>query len=94
MKIFDKIKEAQIEDYIVSFNYNTCKISVRRKDGKKIDQKSEKFKNDINRIKQSKEYIANMNMMRVSSVKYKEDVAQKESDKLLEFTKYLLNQDK
>ena len=90
----EKISQLDIGKYIVSFNLDTGKISIRRKDGKKIDQNSEKFKKDLSIIKQSKEYIANMNIMRLEISRHEKNVSKQEEDKLFEFTNYLLNQDR
>ena len=92
MKDLEKISQLDIGKYIVSFNLDTGKISIRRKDGKKIDQNSEKFKKDLSIIKQSKEYIANMNIMRLEISRHEKNVSKQEEDKLFEFTNYLLNQ--
>ena len=92
MKHLEKINQLDIGKYIVSFNLYTGKISIRRKDGKKIDQNSEKFKKDLSIIKQSKEYIANMNIMRLEISRHEKNVSKQEEDKLFEFTNYLLNQ--
>ncbi len=94
MKDLEKISQLDIGKYIVSFNLDTGKISIRRKDGKKIDQNSEKFKKDLSIIKQSKEYIANMNIMRLEISRHEKNVSKQEEDKLFEFTNYLLNQDR
>lgn len=94
MKDLEKINQLDIGKYIVSFNLDTGKISIRRKDGKKIDQNSEKFKKDLSIIKQSKEYIANMNIMRLEISRHEKNVSKQEEDKLFEFTNYLLNQDR
>lgn len=94
MKDLEKVIELEIGKYIVSFNLDTLKTSIRRKDGKKIDQNSEKFKKDLSIIKQSKAYIANMNIMRLESSRREKNVTKEEEDKLLEFTNYLLNQDR
>ena len=94
MSKFDKNVELEAGSYIVTFNHSTFKTSIRRKDGKKIDTKSHKFKKDLEKIKNSKEYIANMNLMRVDSAKHDKEITEEEKEKLLEFTKHLLNQDK
>lgn len=94
MKELEKINQLEIGQYIVSFNLDTFKTSIRRKDGKKIDQNSEKFKQDLSIIKQSKAYIANMNIMRLESSRHEKNVTKQEEDKLFEFTNYLLNQDR
>lgn len=94
MKDLEKINQLEIGQYIVSFNLDTFKTSIRRKDGKKIDQNSEKFKKDLSIIKQSKAYIANMNIMRLENSRHEKNVTKQEEDKLFEFTNYLLNQDR
>lgn len=93
MSMFDKNVEIEIGGYIVTFNHSTFKTSIRRKDGKKIDQNSDKFKKDLAIIKSSKEYIANMNLMRMESARHEKEITEKETERLLEFTKHLLNQD-
>lgn len=93
MSNLDKTVEIEIDEYIVTFNHSTFKTSVRRKDGKKIEQKSEKFKRDLLRIKTSKEYIANQNLMRADSANRNIAITEKEKEDLLRFTRHLLDHD-
>lgn len=94
MRETDKNVEIEIDKYIVTFNHSTFKTSIRRKDGKKIDQNSEKFKKDLIKIKNSKEYTTNQYLMRLDCAKHDREKSEEEKRKLLEFTKSLLNQDK
>ena len=93
MSNLDKTVEIEIDEYIVTFNHSTFKTSVRRKDGKKIEQKSEKFKRDLLRIKTSKEYIANQYLMRADSANRNIAITEKEKEDLLRFTRHLLDHD-
>lgn len=93
MSKLDKKVQIEIDDYIVTFNHTTLKTSVRRKDGKKIDQKSDKFKKDLLKIKTTKEYITNQNLMRIKGGNRNIAVSEKEKADLLRFTKQLLHED-
>ena len=95
MKKKEKIfrgKEVEFKDYIVTFNYDNNKCSIRRKDNKVIDTNSEAFTREFNNIRRTEEYIYNYKLM---NLKYKENTngfTKKDNDSLFKFVKKLLNE--
>ncbi|MBE6051475.1 MAG: hypothetical protein E7214_12715 [Clostridium sp.] len=85
-------KEVEFDKYIVTFNYDTNKCSVRRKDNKIIDTNSASFTSEFNNIRRTEEYIYNFKLM---NLKYKEKTngfSKDDNDSLFKFVKKLLNE--
>ena len=90
MKKKEKIfrgKEVEFKEYIVTFNYDNNKCSIRRKDNKVIDTNSEAFTREFNNIRRTEEYMYNYKLM---NLKYKENTngfTKKDNDSLFKFVK-------
>lgn len=91
-KLTSRTKEVEINGYIVTFDYDTGQCRMRRSDGKKIDNNSSKFKNDLLAIKKTAIYKENYNLMNLNGKKETNTFSKEENERLLEFTKSLLRQ--